>query len=464
MNNKEGFSSVASVKNEAIVDVICDYDELPAIHSILKIVNDTKSDSTGDLLLEVQEHLGNNMVRCVAFDSAIGISRGMKVVYIQDSLQIPRGKAFISRMIGALGDPIDNCGEIRSRKLTSIRCPNISISQYQSCTDIVETGIKALDLLCPFRKGSKVGLVGGAGVGKTVTILELMNNCYTSKGLYSVFVGIGERIREGYDLYKQMKELRILDNASLIFGQMNESPARRMLAALTGITVAETLRDEGKDLLLFIDNIYRYATASCEISSMLGQLPSEGSYQPSLAQNIGTIQDRICSSQSGYITSFQSIYMPSDDITDPSIVTTFSHIDGTVVLSREVASKGIYPAFDPFLSTSNLLSRSGVGKRHYDIAKSVVKTLKNYEELKDIINIIGMGELDPQTIQTVKRAQQIEKFLSQPFHMSAAFTGIKGEYVKLSDTLNEFESILNGRYDHIPAAQFYMKGTMDKSL
>lgn len=418
-----------------------------------------------NLVLEVQQHIADSRVRTLAIGSTDGLSRGMKVIgTVGKGIEVPVGKKTLGRIIDVLGHPIDNQGPIETDKTRGIHQSPPKFSDLNPEVEPFITGIKVIDLIAPLGKGCKAGLFGGAGVGKTVTIMELIQNISSeSKGL-SVFAGVGERTREGNDLYHEMKEAGVLENVALVYGQMNEPPGNRLRVASTGLTIAEDFRDDGKDVLLFIDNIYRYTLAGVEVSSLLGRMPSAVGYQPTLAEEMGSLQERITSTKDGSITSVQAIYVPADDLTDPSPATTFSHLDSTVVLSRQVAELGIYPAVDPLDSTSRMLDPFIVGDEHYQVARQVQAALQRYKELKDIIAILGMDELSEDDKSTVLRARKIQKFFSQPFFAAEVFTGQAGRYVKLEDTIRSFKGIVSGKYDHIPEQCFYMAGSIDEVI
>jgi F-type H+-transporting ATPase subunit beta len=446
-----------------VVDVKFSQGNLPTINHILEVQNEKNL-----LILEVQQHIGSKVVRTLAMGSSDGIKRGLLVRNLKHSIKVPVGKFTLGRIINVLGYPIDNRGPIFNKK-------NISKSEYweiyrkppsyeeQSNTnEILETGIKVIDLLCPFAKGGKVGLFGGAGVGKTVNMMELIRNIAIEHQGYSVFTGVGERVREGNDFYNEMKDSKVINKVSLVYGQMNESPGNRFRVAFTGLTLAEKFRDEGKNVLLFIDNIYRYILAGTEVSSLLGRIPSAVGYQPTLSEEMGILQERITSTKTGSITSIQAVYVPADDFTDPAPVATFSHLDSTITLSRKISSLGIYPAIDPLNSTSSYLNPFIVGEEHYNTSRRVQYILQKYEELKDIISILGMDELSENDKLLVLRARKIQKFLSQPFFVAEVFTGFPGKYVNLQDTILGFKGILDGLYDYIPENFFYMMGSIEE--
>jgi F-type H+-transporting ATPase subunit beta len=418
-----------------------------------------------ELITETQQHLGENVVRTVAMDSTDGLVRGMEAVDLGESISVPVGPETLGRLINVIGDPIDELGEIKTAKRYPIHRPAPSIEELSTSEEILETGIKVIDLLEPYSKGGKTGLFGGAGVGKTVLIQELIRNIATEHGGYSVFAGVGERTREGNDLWLEMKESGVIDKTALIFGQMNEPPGARQRVGLTGLTTAEYFRDEeGKDVLLFIDNIFRFTQAGSEVSALLGRMPSAVGYQPTLATEMGELQERITSTKKGSITSVQAIYVPADDLTDPAPATTFSHLDATTVLSRQIVEKGIYPAVDPLDSTSRILDPHIVGDEHYYVAKTVQEILQKYKDLQDIIAILGMDELSDSDKLIVSRARKIERFLSQPFFVAEAFTNTPGKYVPLEDTIKGFKGLVEGEYDDIPEQAFYMAGGIDEVL
>ena len=440
----------------AVVDVEFAKDSIPQIYDALKV------DEAG-LTLEVQQQLGDGIVRTIAMGTSDGIKRGFDVTNTGAPISVPVGEKTLGRIMNVLGEPIDESGSIDAKKTMPIHRKPPSYEEQAGGNELLETGIKVIDLLCPFAKGGKVGLFGGAGVGKTVNMMELIRNIATEHSGYSVFAGVGERTREGNDFFHEMKESKVLDKVSLVYGQMNEPPGNRLRVALTGLTMAEDFRDEGKDVLMFIDNIYRYTLAGTEVSALLGRMPSAVGYQPTLAEEMGALQERITSTQSGSITSIQAVYVPADDLTDPSPATTFAHLDATVVLSRQVAELGIYPAVDPLDSTSRQLDPLVVGNDHYDVARSVQNTLQKYKELKDIIAILGMDELSEEDKLVVARARKIQRFLSQPFFVAEVFTGSPGKYVSLKDTIKGFKSIIDGEYDHLPEQAFYMIGNIEEA-
>lgn len=441
----------------AVIDVEFPRGEVPKIYDALHV-------EESDLTIEVQQQLGGNIVRGIAMGPTEGLKRGLDVMNTGQPITVPVGKKTLGRIMNVLGKPIDEAGPIESEKKLPIHRKAPSFTEQAASTELLETGIKVIDLLCPFAKGGKVGLFGGAGVGKTVNMMELIRNIAIEHSGYSVFSGVGERTREGNDFYHEMKESNVLDKVSLVYGQMNEPPGNRLRVALTGLTIAESFRDEGRDVLLFIDNIYRYTLAGTEVSALLGRMPSAVGYQPTLAEEMGVLQERITSTKTGSITSIQAVYVPADDLTDPSPATTFAHLDATVVLSRQIAELGIYPAIDPLDSTSRQLDPLVVGQEHYDVARGVQETLQRYKELKDIIAILGMDELSEEDKLTVKRARKIQRFLSQPFFVAEVFTGAPGKYVSLKDTIRGFKAILEGEYDHLPEQAFYMVGGIEEAV
>ena len=439
----------------AVVDVEFPRDGMPKVFDALTV------DEPG-LTLEVQQQIGDGVVRTIAMGTTDGLKRGLSVTGTGAPIQVPVGVKTLGRIMNVLGDPIDEKGDIGEEMRMPIHRKAPAFDELSPAAEILETGIKVIDLVCPFAKGGKVGLFGGAGVGKTVNMMELIRNIAIEHSGYSVFAGVGERTREGNDFYHEMKESNVLDKVSLVYGQMNEPPGNRLRVALTGLTMAEAFRDEGRDVLLFIDNIYRYTLAGTEVSALLGRMPSAVGYQPTLASEMGALQERITSTKTGSITSIQAVYVPADDLTDPSPATTFAHLDATVVLSRQVAELGIYPAVDPLDSTSRQLDPLIVGQEHYDTARSVQGVLQRYKELKDIIAILGMDELSEEDKQAVSRARKVQRFLSQPFFVAEVFTGSPGKYVSLKDTLSGFQSIINGELDDIPEQAFYMTGSIEE--
>ena len=441
----------------AVVDVEFAREGMPHVYDALKI-DEVK------VTMEVQQQLGDGIVRAIALGSTDGLRRGMSVTGTGAPISVPVGQKTLGRIMDVLGNPIDEAGEIGADAHWSIHRKAPAFDELSSSTELLETGIKVIDLICPFAKGGKVGLFGGAGVGKTVNMMELIRNIAAEHSGYSVFAGVGERTREGNDFYHEMKDSNVLDKVSLVYGQMNEPPGNRLRVALTGLTMAEFFRDEGRDILFFVDNIYRYTLAGTEVSALLGRMPSAVGYQPTLAEEMGRLQERITSTKTGSITSIQAVYVPADDLTDPSPATTFSHLDATVVLSRQVAELGIYPAVDPLDSTSRQLDPLVVGEEHYGVARSVQNTLQRYKELRDIIAILGMDELSPEDKLIVSRARKIQRFLSQPFFVAEVFTGSPGKYVSLKDTLAGFKGIVNGEYDHLPEQAFYMVGSIEEAV
>ena len=441
----------------AVVDVEFPSDQVPSIYDALLV------DAKG-LTLEVQQQLGDGIVRAIAMGATEGLQRGLVVSNTGEAIKVPVGPATLGRVMNVLGDPIDNAGDVKNESSMPIHRAPPSFEDQAGGNELLTTGIKVIDLLCPFAKGGKVGLFGGAGVGKTVNMMELINNIAKAHAGLSVFAGVGERTREGNDFYYEMQEAGVLDKVAMVYGQMNEPPGNRLRVALTGLTMAEYFRDEGKDVLMFIDNIYRYTLAGTEVSALLGRMPSAVGYQPTLAEEMGVLQERITSTNSGSITSIQAVYVPADDLTDPSPATTFAHLDATVVLSRQVAELGIYPAVDPLDSTSRQLDPQVIGQEHYDTARDVQNTLQGYKELKDIIAILGMDELSEEDRLTVSRARKIQRFLSQPFAVAEVFTGTPGELVPLADTITSFRAIVDGEYDHLPEQAFYMVGDINQVL
>ena len=448
----------------AVVDVEFPRNEVPKVYDALKV------DGT-EITLEVQQQLGDGIVRAIALGSTDGLKRNLVATNTGTAISVPVGAGTLGRIMDVLGSPIDEAGDIDAATTWEIHRDAPSFDEQASATELLETGIKVIDLMCPFAKGGKVGLFGGAGVGKTVNMMELINNIAKAHSGLSVFAGVGERTREGNDFYHEMKDSNVLDKVAMVYGQMNEPPGNRLRVALTGLTMAEYFRDDkdpatgkGRDVLLFVDNIYRYTLAGTEVSALLGRMPSAVGYQPTLAEEMGVLQERITSTKSGSITSIQAVYVPADDLTDPSPATTFAHLDATVVLSRNIASLGIYPAVDPLDSTSRQLDPNVIGTEHYDTARRVQSTLQKYKELKDIIAILGMDELSEEDKQAVSRARKIERFFSQPFHVAEVFTGSPGKYVPLKETIRGFKGIVDGEYDHLPEQAFYMVGTIDEAV
>ncbi|GGC94423.1 F0F1 ATP synthase subunit beta [Halopseudomonas salina] len=441
----------------AVIDVEFPREGVPKVYDALLV------DDKG-LTLEVQQQLGDGIVRTIAMGTTEGVKRGLTVSSTGAAISVPVGVKTLGRIMDVLGNPIDEAGPIGEEERWGIHRPAPSYAEQASSNELLETGIKVIDLICPFAKGGKVGLFGGAGVGKTVNMMELIRNIAIEHSGYSVFAGVGERTREGNDFYHEMKDSNVLDKVALVYGQMNEPPGNRLRVALTGLTMAEKFRDEGRDVLLFIDNIYRYTLAGTEVSALLGRMPSAVGYQPTLAEEMGVLQERITSTKQGSITSIQAVYVPADDLTDPSPATTFAHLDATVVLSRDIASLGIYPAVDPLDSTSRQLDPQVIGQEHYDTARGVQYVLQRYKELKDIIAILGMDELSEEDKQLVARARKIQRYLSQPFFVAEVFTGAPGKYVSLKDTIRAFKGILDGEFDHLPEQAFYMVGTIDEAI
>jgi len=439
----------------AVIDVEFPRDSIPKVYDALRI-------ESASLTLEVQAQLGDGIVRTIAMGSSEGLKRGTEVTNTGAAITVPVGLKTLGRVMNVLGEPIDEAGPIGEEKSLPIHRAAPKYEELSSEVEILETGVKVIDLVMPIAKGGKVGLFGGAGVGKTVTLMELIRNIAVEHSGYSVFAGVGERTREGNDFYYEMEEGGVLDKVALVYGQMNEPPGNRLRVALTGLTIAENFRDEGRDVLMFVDNIYRYTLAGTEVSALLGRMPSAVGYQPTLAEEMGVLQERITSTKTGSITSFQAVYVPADDLTDPSPATTFAHLDATLVLSRQIAELGIYPAVDPLDSTSRQLDPQVVGQEHYDIARGVQGTLQRYKELKDIIAILGMDELSDEDKQAVARARKIQRFLSQPFFVAEVFTGSPGKYVSLKETLASFKAILDGELDDIPEQAFYMVGGIDE--
>ena len=439
----------------AVVDVQFQRNEMPKVYDALTMEG-------SELTLEVQQQLGDGVVRTIALGSSDGLRRGMMVQNTGKPISVPVGTATLGRIMDVLGRPIDEAGPIEAEGLRSIHQKAPRFDELAPSQELLETGIKVIDLVCPFAKGGKVGLFGGAGVGKTVNMMELINNIAKQHGGYSVFAGVGERTREGNDFYHEMKDSNVLDKVSLVYGQMNEPPGNRLRVALTGLTMAEAFRDEGRDVLFFVDNIYRYTLAGTEVSALLGRMPSAVGYQPTLAEEMGRLQERITSTKVGSITSVQAVYVPADDLTDPSPATTFGHLDATVVLSRDIAALGIYPAVDPLDSTSRQIDPNIIGEEHYNTTHAVQQTLQRYKELRDIIAILGMDELAPEDKLAVARARKIQRFLSQPFTVAEVFTGAPGKYVPLKETIRGFKMIIDGECDHLPEQAFYMVGTIDE--
>jgi F-type H+-transporting ATPase subunit beta len=448
----------------AVVDVEFPRNAMPKVYDALKMEG-------SDLTLEVQQQLGDGIVRTIALGTSDGLRRGMIIQNTGAPIMVPVGKATLGRIMDVLGNPIDECGPVSREHTASIHRKAPAYDELSPSQDLLETGIKVIDLVCPFAKGGKVGLFGGAGVGKTVNMMELINNIAKAHSGLSVFAGVGERTREGNDFYHEMADAKVVDldspensKVAMVYGQMNEPPGNRLRVALTGLTIAEGFRDEGRDVLFFVDNIYRFTLAGTEVSALLGRMPSAVGYQPTLAEEMGRLQERITSTKTGSITSIQAVYVPADDLTDPSPATTFAHLDSTVVLSRDIASLGIYPAVDPLDSTSRQLDPLVVGQEHYDTARAVQGTLQRYKELRDIIAILGMDELAPEDKLVVFRARKMQRFLSQPFHVAEVFTGSPGKYVSLKDTIKGFKMIASGELDHLPEQAFYMVGTIEEAI
>jgi F-type H+-transporting ATPase subunit beta len=444
----------------AVVDVEFPSDQLPEIYNELR----TRAEGADqDLALEVEQHLGNNWVRCVAMGPTDGLQRGLDVIDTGQPITVPVGDKTLGRIFNVLGQAVDNKPEVEDAPRLPIHRPAPSLEDQAANIEVFETGIKVIDLICPFMKGGKIGAFGGAGVGKTVIIQELINNIAKGHGGYSVFSGVGERTREGNDLYHEMQEAKVIDRLAMVFGQMNEPPGARLRVALSGLTIAEYFRDEeGKDVLLFIDNIFRFTQAGSEVSALLGRMPSAVGYQPNLAEEMGELQERITSTKRGSVTSMQAVFVPADDYTDPAPATTFAHLDSTIVLERAIFEQGIYPAIDPLASTSRILDPNVVGKEHYDVARGAQRVLQRYKDLQDIIAILGIDELSDEDKLTVARARKLQRFFSQPFTVATVFTGLEGRYVPVKETVRGFKEILEGKYDHIGESYFYMKGTIDE--
>jgi len=440
-----------------VVDIEFPRENIPRVYEALTLKG-------GKLVFEVQQQLGDGVVRTIAMGSSEGLKRGLEVENTGAPITVPVGEKTLGRLLDVLGNPVDEAGPIDASETRPIHAKAPTFDEQASSSELLETGIKVIDLLCPFVKGGKAGLFGGAGVGKTVIVMELIRNIAIEHTGYSVFAGVGERTREGNDLYHEMKESKVLDKVALVFGQMNEPPGNRLRVGLTGLTIAESFRDAGKDVLMFIDNIYRYTLAGVEVSALLGRMPSAVGYQPTLAEEMGILQERITSTKTGSITSIQAVYVPADDLTDPSPATTFAHLDATVVLSRSIAELGIYPAVDPLDSTSRQLDPLIVGQEHYETTRAVQQVLQRYKELQDIIAILGMDELSEEDKLTVRRARKIQRYLSQPFFVAEVFTGAPGQYVALKDTIKAFQGIVAGDYDDLPEQAFYMVGTIDEAV
>ena len=441
----------------AVVDVEFPKEAIPSVYDALTL-------KEGDLVFEVQQQLGDGIVRTIAMGASEGLKRGLEVENTGAAISVPVGQETLGRVLDVLGNPIDEKGPVGAKTSRPIHAKAPAFEEQSTEADVLETGIKVIDLLCPFAKGGKVGLFGGAGVGKTVTVMELIRNIAAEHDGFSVFSGVGERTREGNDFYHEMMESNVLDKVALVYGQMNEPPGNRLRVALTGLTIAENFRDEGRDVLMFIDNIYRYTLAGTEVSALLGRMPSAVGYQPNLAEEMGVLQERITSTKTGSITSIQAVYVPADDLTDPSPATTFAHLDATVVLARSIAELGIYPAVDPLDSNSRQLDPGVVGQEHYDTARAVQQVLQRYKELQDIIAILGMDELSEEDKLTVQRARKIQRFLSQPFFVAEVFTGSPGQYVSLRDSIKAFQGIVAGDYDNLPEQAFYMVGTIEEAV
>lgn len=449
----------------AVVDIEFPRDALPKVYDALVLEESNEASfAEKGLTFEVQQQLGDGVVRTIALGSSDGLRRGMAVKNTGAPISVPVGHGTLGRIMDVLGRPIDEAGPIAADEVRAIHQKAPKFDELSPSVDLLETGIKVIDLVCPFAKGGKVGLFGGAGVGKTVNMMELINNIAKQHSGLSVFAGVGERTREGNDFYHEMKDSNVLDKVAMVFGQMNEPPGNRLRVALTGLTMAERFRDEGRDILFFVDNIYRYTLAGTEVSALLGRMPSAVGYQPTLAEEMGKLQERITSTKTGSITSIQAVYVPADDLTDPSPATTFLHLDSTVVLSRDIAALGIYPAVDPLDSTSRQLDPQIVGTEHYEVARRVQQTLQRYKELRDIIAILGMDELSPEDKLAVARARKIQRFLSQPFHVAEVFTGSPGKYVPLKETIRGFKMLVDGECDHLPEQAFYMVGSIDEAF
>ncbi len=449
----------------AVIDIEFPREHMPEVYEALRLSDSQELGlAESGVTFEVQQQIGDGVVRTIALGSTDGLRRGMLVDATGAPISIPVGQGTLGRIMDVLGRPIDEAGPIQSDELRSIHAKAPAFDELSPSVDLLETGIKVIDLVCPFAKGGKVGLFGGAGVGKTVNMMELINNIAKQHSGLSVFAGVGERTREGNDFYHEMEESKVLDKVAMVFGQMNEPPGNRLRVALTGLTMAEKFRDEGRDILFFVDNIYRYTLAGVEVSALLGRMPSAVGYQPTLAEEMGALQERITSTKNGSITSIQAVYVPADDLTDPSPATTFNHLDATVVLSRDIASLGIYPAVDPLDSTSRQIDPNVIGEEHYNTTRTVQGILQRYKELRDIIAILGMDELSPEDKLTVARARKIQRFLSQPFHVAEVFTGSPGKYVPLKETIRGFKMIVNGECDALPEQAFYMVGTIDEAF
>jgi F-type H+-transporting ATPase subunit beta len=455
----------------AVIDIQFPRDQMPRVYDALTLIEEGNSFAEKGLTFEVEQQLGDGVVRTIALGSTDGLRRGMRVVNTGAPISVPVGPATLGRVMDVLGRPIDERGPVNAAEKRSIHASAPKFDELSPSVELLETGIKVVDLICPFAKGGKIGLFGGAGVGKTVTMLELINNIATQHSGLSVFAGVGERTREGNDFYHEMSDAKVIvqedlsqSKVAMVFGQMNEPPGNRLRVALSGLTMAESFRDEGRDILLFIDNIYRFTLAGTEVSALLGRMPSAVGYQPTLAEEMGRLQERITSTKKGSITSIQAVYVPADDLTDPSPATTFGHLDATVVLSRDIAALGIYPSVDPLDSTSRQVDPNVVGEEHYGTTRAVQQVLQRYKELRDIIAILGMDELSPEDKLAVGRARRIQRFLSQPFHVAEVFTGSPGKYVTLKDTIKGFKMIVNGECDHLPEQAFYMVGTIEEAF
>ena len=443
-----------------VVDIEFPPNELPELFNAVEIMSDGNK-----VVLEAQEHIGNNWVRCLAFSPTDGLERGIEAIDTGAPLSVPVGRTTLGRLFNVLGEPLDNLGEVKAEEKWPVHRPPPTLEEQETTTEMLETGIKVIDLITPFTKGGKVGAYGGAGVGKTVIIMELIRNIATEHGGFSVFTGIGERSREGNDLWYEMKDTGVIDKTVLVFGQMNEPPAVRLRIGLTGLTMAEYFRDiEHQDVLLFIDNIYRYTLAGMEVSALLGRMPSAVGYQPTLATEVGDLEERITSTKKGSITSFQAVYVPADDYTDPGVATTFGHLDGVVALDRSIMEQGLYPAVDPLTSTSRILDPNIVGEEHHRVARGVQQVLQRYKDLQDVIAILGIEELSDEDKLTVARARKIQRFLSQPMFVAEAFTGREGRYVSVAETVRGFGEILAGKYDDLPEQAFYMVGNIDEAV
>ncbi|HEY54940.1 MAG TPA: F0F1 ATP synthase subunit beta [Dehalococcoidia bacterium] len=443
-----------------VVDVEFPPDELPALYNAIEIATDG-----GKIVLEAQEHVGNNWVRCLALSPTDGLQRGVEALDTGAALKVPVGKATLGRLFNVMGEPLDELGAVKAKEHWPVHRPPPSLEEQETTTQMLETGLKVIDLITPFTRGGKVGAYGGAGVGKTVIIMELIRNIATEHGGFSVFTGIGERSREGNDLWNEMRESGVIDKTVMVFGQMNEPPGVRLRVGLSGLTMAEYFRDqEGQDVLLFIDNIYRYTLAGMEVSALLGRMPSAVGYQPTLATEVGELEERITSTKKGSITSFQAIYVPADDYTDPGVATTFGHLDAVIALERSIAEQGLYPAVDPLASTSRILDPTVVGEEHYGVARGVQRVLQRYKDLQDIIAILGIEELSEEDKLIVARARRIQKFLSQPMFVTEVFTGRKGKYVPVAETVRGFKEILEGAHDGLPEQAFYMVGTIEEAV